>query len=49
VIMPKIVHTCMSIRGVRESSASTTTSCMKGRFADHDRLARAELMSLLSL
>jgi GTP cyclohydrolase I len=49
VVMPNIVHTCMSIRGVQERSATTTTSCMKGRFADHDRLARAEFFSLLSL
>lgn len=49
VIMPNIVHTCMSIRGIQERAASTTTSAMKGRFADHDRLARSELLALLAL
>ncbi|MGW8180766.1 MAG: GTP cyclohydrolase I, partial [bacterium] len=49
VIMPNVVHTCMSVRGVQERHASTTTSAMKGAFSDHERLARAELLTLLQL
>jgi len=42
-------HTCMTIRGVRTSGALTTTSSMTGCFADHDRLARTEFLSLIGL
>jgi GTP cyclohydrolase IA len=40
-------HTCMSVRGVKAAGAITTTSCMKGVFADHARLARAEFLGLI--
>jgi GTP cyclohydrolase I len=40
-------HTCMTIRGVKTSGALTTTSSMTGCFADHDRLARTEFLSLI--
>ena len=42
-------HTCMTIRGVKTSGALTTTSSMTGCFADHDRLARTEFLSLIGL
>lgn len=40
-------HLCMNIRGVKAPGAKTTTSCMKGVFADHTRLARAEFLQLI--
>lgn len=42
-------HTCMTIRGVKTSGSLTTTSSMNGCFADHDRLARSEFLSLIGL
>ena len=42
-------HTCMTIRGVKTFGALTTTSSMTGCFADHDRLARTEFLSLIGL
>jgi GTP cyclohydrolase I len=49
VIMLDVTHTCMTIRGVKERTSTTTTSAMKGVFANHDRLARGEFLSLLAL
>lgn len=40
-------HFCMSIRGVQSPGAITTTSCMKGVFEDHSRLARSEFLHLI--
>jgi len=40
-------HTCMSVRGIKAIGARTTTSCMKGVFADHSRLARAEFLGFI--
>lgn len=40
-------HFCMSIRGVQSPGTVTTTSCMKGCFADHNRLARQEFLHLV--
>ena len=40
-------HTCMSVRGIKAIGARTTTSCMKGVFADHTRLARAEFLRFI--
>jgi len=42
-------HLCMTIRGVQTPGTRTTTSSMRGAFADHDRMARSELFSLLGL
>jgi len=39
-------HTCMCSRGVRETESSTTTSAMRGFFAD-EIAARAEFLQLL--
>lgn len=40
-------HMCMTIRGVQTPGTLTTTSCMKGVFADHSRTAKAEFMSII--
>lgn len=40
-------HLCMTIRGAQSPGTTTTTSCMRGVFADHDRQARSEFLSLL--
>lgn len=40
-------HMCMTLRGVRAAGAKTTTSCMRGAFADHDRLARQEFLNFI--
>lgn len=42
-------HLCMTIRGVQTPGTKTVTSSMKGAFADHDKLARSEFMSLAQL
>ena len=39
-------HTCMSIRGVREHSATTTTSAVRGLFLDNDKGCKDEFMRL---
>jgi GTP cyclohydrolase IA len=46
-VVMKAEHTCMSVRGVKAIGAKTTTSCMRGVFADHDRLARAEFLEMI--
>jgi GTP cyclohydrolase I len=48
-VVMRAEHTCMTIRGVKTSGALTTTSSMTGCFADHDRLARTEFLSLIGL
>jgi GTP cyclohydrolase I len=40
-------HLCMTMRGVQVPGTKTTTSCMKGVFSDHDRMARAEFLELI--
>jgi GTP cyclohydrolase I len=42
-------HMCMSIRGVKQPGVITTTSDMRGVFADHSRLARQEFFELVGL
>lgn len=46
-VVMKAEHMCMSIRGVQEHDTMTTTSFMEGCFADHNRLARSEFLSLI--
>jgi GTP cyclohydrolase I len=41
-------HTCMSLRGVKAHGTLTTTSSMRGCFADHTKQARSEFLSLIS-
>jgi GTP cyclohydrolase I len=38
-------HMCMSIRGVKAPGTKTYTAVMRGRFADHERTAKAEFLS----
>jgi len=40
-------HMCMTIRGVQTPGTKTTTSTMRGVFADHSRTAKAEFMSII--
>jgi GTP cyclohydrolase I len=40
-------HMCMTIRGVQAPGTMTTTSAMKGVFADHSRTAKAEFLNLI--
>jgi len=40
-------HMCMALRGVKASGSVTTTSTMRGVFADHERLARSEFLQLI--
>jgi GTP cyclohydrolase I len=40
-------HMCASIRGVKSPGMKTITSTMRGRFGDHDRLARSEFLSFI--
>lgn len=47
-VVVKAEHMCMSIRGVRTPGVITTTSDMRGVFADHSRLARQEFFSLIN-
>jgi len=42
-------HLCMSMRGVAQPGVVTTTSDMRGVYKEHDRLARAEFLSLAGL
>ena len=40
-------HMCMALRGVKAPGSLTTTSTMRGVFADHTRLARSEFLQLI--
>jgi GTP cyclohydrolase I len=40
-------HMCMTIRGAQAPGTLTTTSTMRGVFADHDRTAKAEFLSMI--
>lgn len=40
-------HLCMAMRGVQVANSCTTTSVMRGAFADHSRQARSEFFSLI--
>lgn len=40
-------HMCMTIRGVQTPGTKTTTSAMKGVFADHDKTAKDEFLRLI--
>lgn len=41
-------HLCMSMRGVQSPGTITTTSVMRGVFADHTRLARSEFLEFVN-
>src|SRR3972149_5813357 len=40
-------HMCASLRGVKAPGMKTITSSMRGRFGDHDRLARSEFLAFI--
>jgi|SRR4051812_46742022 GTP cyclohydrolase I len=46
-VVMKAEHMCATIRGVKAPGMQTITSTMRGRFADHDRLARSEFLSFI--
>lgn len=46
-VVMKAEHMCMAMRGVETAGVITTTSAMRGVFADHDRTAKAEFMEWL--
>jgi GTP cyclohydrolase IA len=41
-------HLCMAMRGVETPGVVTTTSAMRGVFAQHDRTAKSEFMQLIA-
>jgi GTP cyclohydrolase I len=47
-VVARAEHMCMTIRGVQAPGAFTTTSVMRGVFADHDRTAKAEFMAIVN-
>jgi GTP cyclohydrolase IA len=40
-------HMCATLRGVKAPGMMTVTSAMRGRFGDHDRLARSEFLAFI--
>jgi GTP cyclohydrolase I len=46
-VILKAEHQCMSIRGVRAENVVTTTSTMRGVFADHAKTAKAEFLQMI--
>lgn len=40
-------HMCMAMRGVAQPGVITTTSAMRGVYADHERTAKAEFMETI--
>lgn len=47
-VMIEAEHMCMTIRGVHAPGTKTITSVMRGRFAEHDRTAKAEFLARLN-
>jgi GTP cyclohydrolase I len=43
-VVVKAEHFCMTVRGVQTPGVLTTTSAMRGVFADHNRTAKAEFL-----
>lgn len=48
IVVMDAEHFCMTIRGVQVPGAKTRTTAVKGRFADHERTAKAEFMAGLN-
>ena len=46
-VIVEAVHTCMTVRGVKKTGATMTTSCMRGTFRT-DARTRGEVMSLIA-
>lgn len=47
-VIMRCEHMCMTLRGVQAPGTYTTTSKLSGAFADHDRTAKAEFLSLVN-
>lgn len=47
-VVLKAEHMCMAMRGVQVPGVLTTTSAMRGVYADHTRTAKAEFMQIIS-
>lgn len=47
-IVVKAEHMCMSIRGAQAHGTFTTTNAMRGFFADHDRTAKMEFLTMIN-
>lgn len=47
-VIMKAEHLCMTIRGAQSPGTMTTTSVMRGVFADHTRLARQEFLHFVN-
>jgi GTP cyclohydrolase I len=46
-VLMEAEHMCMTIRGVQTPGTITTTSRMTGVFADHERTAKSEFLSII--
>jgi GTP cyclohydrolase I len=46
-VVMRAEHMCMTIRGVQSPGTLTTTSAMRGYFAEHDRTAKAEFLQMI--
>ena len=46
-VLLKAEHFCMTVRGVQTPGVMTTTSAVRGVFADHTKTAKAEFMQLI--
>lgn len=46
-VLMEAEHMCMTIRGVQTPGTITTTSTMRGVFADHSRTAKSEFLSII--
>lgn len=46
-VVLKAEHMCMAMRGVETAGVATTTSAMRGVYADHTKTAKAEFMGLI--
>lgn len=46
-VMLRAEHMCFTIRGVQTPGTMTTTSAMRGVYADHNRTAKAEFLQIV--
>jgi len=47
-VVMKAEHLCMAMRGVQQPGVITTTSAVRGVFADHEKTAKQEFMSFVN-
>jgi GTP cyclohydrolase IA len=48
IVLVKAEHMCMTIRGVQSPGTKTTTTAVKGVFADHTRTAKMEFLMTIN-